>query len=210
MASQYLTSTIQNVGPGPNTNQSGGPHGDAYFSEMHSRFGTLARQGKIFKYAASVTLAHLTTSTAQSFALINPAGSGYNAELLWTAMGFTTTTTVVGPTTWAIQNATTYPPTSLTAATPLNANPAFATSGVVVPYSAATTTSTAPSYYWDLIWVCASTTNVMGPDLYKKYHDGALILPPGFVCYLGNLTAANAAGYAEVAWIETPLPAPGL
>jgi len=40
-----------------------------------------------------------------------------------------------------------------------------------------------------------------------KYHDGSLILPPGYVAYLGQVTAAAAAGTAEVAWIEVPIAA---
>jgi len=205
MALQYLAGAPQNIGPGPNVNQGGGPQGDAWFSEYQPRFGTLARQGKILKYAAAVTLAHITTSTAQTFALINPSGSGYNAEFLWTSIGFTTGTTVVGSITWSLQNASTYPPTSLTAAAPWNANPNFGV-GVVVPYSAATTTSTAPNYYWDLVLTTPTTTTVYGQQL-VKYHDGSLILPPGYVAYLGQVTAAAAAGTAEVAWIEVPIAA---
>ena len=204
MALQYLAGAPQNVGPGPNTNQGGGPQGDAWVSEYLPKYATLARQGKIIKYAAAVTLAHLTTSTAQTFGLINPSGSGYNAHLLWTSIGFTTGTTVVGTISWAIQNASTYPPTSLTAATAFNANPLYGV-GVVQPYSALTSTSTAPQYYWDMILTTPTTTTVYGQQIVKD-QGGALVIPPGFVAYLGQITAAAAAGTAEVAWVEVPIP----
>lgn len=207
MANQYLVGSPQNQGPGPNVNQGGGPQGDAWISEYLPKWGTLARQGKIIKYSvASVTLAymHLGTAGAQSFALENPVNSGVNAYFLWTQIGFLTGTTVVGAIGWYMQNMSIYPPTSPTAGTAVNANPAYAT-GQVVPYSALTFAASSSPVLYDLVLPTPTTSYVPGNVI--KAHEGGLVLPPGWVAFLGNQTAAAAAGSAEVAWVELPVPA---
>ena len=206
MANQFLVGSAGNSPAGPNVNQGGNPQGDAWVSEFHGSWFTAARTGNLFKYTvASVTLAymHLGTAGAQSFALINPVGSGVNCEMLYTDIGFLTGTTVVGAIGWFAQNVTQYPPTSPTPA--LSQSGVFGgTPGKVVPYSALTFASTSSPTLADLVMATASTTSVVIQPI-RKLHNGAFILPPGTVAFLGNSTAAAAAGSAECAWIETPV-----
>ena len=194
-----------NYGPG-NQLQGGGPQGDAYVSEWHGRYFSAARSGKMFVYAASaVTIAymHLGTAGAQAFALWNPVGSGVNAELLWTDVGFLSGTTVVDAIGWYLQNASHYPPTSPTPAASQNA--LFgAAGGQVVPYSALTFAASSSPTLMSLVGVTPTTTTVSGSVIHK-IHEGSLILPPGTVAYLGASAAATAAGSAEVSWIETSI-----
>ncbi len=204
---QAQVGALPNYQPGEQS-QTCGPHGDSYNSELLPRYGSLCRQGKILKYSvASVTLAymHLGTAGAQSFALENPVNSGVNAIFLWTDIGFLTGTTVVGAIGWFMQNMSIYPPTSPTPATAINANPAFGV-GQVVPYSALTFAASSSPTLYDLVYSTPTTSTVLQQDIHRE-HNGGLILPPGWVAFLGNSTAAAAAGSAEVAWVEVPLPA---
>ena len=203
---QIQVGAIPNYQPGEQ-NQTGGPQGEGYVSELLPKYTSLARQGKIIKYVApAVTLAylHLGTATAQAFALENPVNSGVNAFFLWTSVGFLTGTTVIGALVWAMQNMSVYPPTSPTAATAVNANPMFSV-GQVVPYSALTYAASSSPTVMDLV-LPTPTTSTAYNSLITKDHGGGLVLPPGYVAFLGQLTAAAAAGSAEVAWIELPVP----
>ncbi len=203
---QAQVGAIPNYQPGEQ-NATAGPHGEQYSSELLPRYASLCRMGKIFKYVApTVTLAymHLGTAGAQSFALQNPVNSGVNAIFLWTDIGFLSGTTVVGPIAWYMQNATTYPPTSPTPQTVVNANPAFS-AGQIAAYSALTFATSSSPTIMDLVYATPTTTTVLQQDIHKA-HEGALILPPGYVAFLGNQTAAAAAGSAEVAWVEMPVP----
>ncbi len=207
---QVQVGALANYQPGEQ-NISGGPHGDLYTSELLPKYASLCRQGKIYKYsAAAVTLAYMQLGTpgAQSFALQNPINSGVNAMLLWTDIGFRTGSALtVGAIGWFMESALLYPPTSPTAGTVVNANPAFG-AGQVVAYSALTQGASSASFpvQYDLVYATPATAVVFQQNNHRV-HDGGLILPPGWLAFLANSTVAAGVGSAEVAWAELPLPA---
>src|ERR1035437_11004695 len=75
---------------GGNQLQGGGPSGDSWVSELHGKWYSAARLGRVFLSAsliAGVTIP-VNTATAATFLIANPVGSEVNLELISLGIGW--------------------------------------------------------------------------------------------------------------------------
>ncbi len=201
MASQYLVGAPQNAGPGPNINQGGNPQGDVWVSEVHGKWYSMARAGRVF--VATTLIAGVTipvnTATAMTFGIYNPVASGVNLELVSLAIGWPAADApVVGTILGTVSQQT---PTSVT----LIANPVLqmplgspgAWSRVGQVFTAAT--FVASTSHIPLINLPVVT--VPSGNAYLEF-DGKIILGPGEALALTSTPVQTAAAMPSLIWAE--------
>jgi hypothetical protein len=178
--------------------QSAGTSGDAWVSELHGKFYSANRAGRL--WSATALIAGVTipvnTSTAATFGIYNPAGSGINVELVRFAVG----TVAAGVATIGTFLATVSKqlPTSVTAAVntvnPMNGGSPNATAFTVATFVASTQ---------HIPLLSSFATSSQTAQVYD--FDGMLILPPGWAMQVTSSPVQSAVNMPSLFWAEHPL-----
>ncbi len=218
MASQYLVGPVGNSAPGPNVNQQGGPGGDAYVSELHGKWATAARQGRLFHGstpAAGIAIP-LYTATTQAICLWNTSTS-VELELVKFSLGYVSGTTVAGPIMYALLQAGFNKGTAAPIATFTNAstyiNPGRAGTGVSqAQFANATVTTSAALPVAQMIGSSISTPDALtaasttiATMVIEENFDGSIIIPPGWAFFPVALLASVTLYQQRLVWAENPV-----
>lgn len=181
----------------------GGKSGEQIFTELHGKFYTSTYRGRTFlgATAAAGTTIPISSTTAPTFTLFNPLGSGVNVELVAADIGITNATTVVSPILLGIISGLLLAPTGLTALTPINALVGNGAVPQAKLYSAATLAAAA-TFFYPLFSVSAASGAF--PLLHYDF-DGKIILAPGSLCFLAGTAAQTSATSNGVTWSEYPV-----
>jgi hypothetical protein len=177
-----------------------GKAGEQILAELHGKWYTAAYRGRVFSTGvliAGVTIP-VNTTTAPTFTLFNPLGSGVNLELIsldvgWPAAAASVAGTLLGTT--GVQT-----PTSVTAG---NIYSTLIGAGAVPQgkfYTAATIV--AITQHMPLITI-STTTDVMAPS--HVDFDGAVILAPGSLFTLTSTPVQTAVALPAMRWCEWPI-----
>ena len=141
------------------------------------------------------------TTTAQTFAVWNPLGSGKNVIPISLTIGYVSTTGAAGNVVLAYttgagsQTGTGSPILTATVVAPVNAYIGQGNSSVARFCPAAINPVAAPALLKTTgisELVTTATTTSLGYFMASEYYDGALIVPPGVALYVaGNITLLN-------------------
>ena len=188
--------------------QLGGKAGEAIVADLHGKWYTPSYRGKTFIGCTLVagTVIPVSTATAATFGLYNPAGSGVNLELIDYDMALVSATAVVGLLELAVLtqvgqggNAL---PTSVTQLTAL-ANPIGGV-GAQVPqgicFSAATVIASTKLINLGIAF--GTTTENAGPIVAHVEFDGKIILAPGTLIHVTGNAAQTTAAVQQFKWAE--------
>jgi hypothetical protein len=193
-----------------------GRQNDLLVSQIHGKYGVAAHRGMLFQAAATTaasTIAIVTTTSACTFSIVNPAGSGINMELCRFTLGILGagpgTANNVGfslvPPTNAISGVTKMPDPITAGGHAVNCSGTAPQGYVasVITYASALTVAAnwgVPMFWFPATWqiTAAVATTPMFYDF-----DGTLILPPGWSAALVASTAWAANTVVPgVSWIE--------
>jgi hypothetical protein len=186
---------------GGNQLQGGGPSGDSWVSELHGKWYSAARLGRVFLSAsliAGVTIP-VNTATAATFLIANPVGSQVNLELISLGIGWPAADAPVVGTILGTVSAQT--PTSVTAIAnpilqmPLNGGGGWARVGQV--YTAATVVASTAH----IPLINLGLVTVPGGQVYTDF-DGKIILGPGEIMQLTSTPVQTAAAMPCLIWAE--------
>ena len=218
MASQYLVASVGNAPPGANVSQQGGPNGDAYVSEIHGKWATAARQGRLFHGStpAAGLAVPLYTATTQALCLWNTSTT-VELEIVKFSMTYVSGSTVAGPVMYGRLNAGYAAATAAPIATFTNAptyiQPGRCGTGVSQAQLAnATVTTTAAIPVANIInssictpdaFAAASTTVPL--VVVEENFDGNMIIPPGWAFFPLALLASVSLYQQRIVWIENPI-----
>jgi hypothetical protein len=181
------------------------------------KFYELARQGRVFTGAlqSGTALGTALTSSAVTFTLYNPSGSGVNLSILQTQMTLTalqTTTANIQAFAYAVNGIKGQAGPSST--TPLSATAIFpaliggSSSPIAQVYTAATLPATPVVARWfPLSAYCTVTTQLAETALHGiDYVEGALCLAPGsMVTIQGIAGTTGVTGVIAMTWAEIPV-----
>jgi hypothetical protein len=218
MASQYLVGPVGNAPPGANVSQQGGPHGDAYVSELHGKWATAARQGRLFhgSSAAAGIAIPLYTATTQALCLWNTS-TNVDLEIVKYSLGYVSGTTVAGPIMYALLNAGYAYGTGSPIATFTNAptymRPGRAGTGLSqAQFANVTVTTTAALPVAQMIGSSISTPDALtaasttiATMVIEENFDGSIIVPPGWALFPVALLASVTLYQQRLVWIENPI-----
>jgi hypothetical protein len=184
-------------------------------SELHGKFFTQTYRGNGFEYSTPVAGVTLTTtgSTVQTFAIINPAGSGKlivpirlnvgiianvtSCVLGWTVSVLTGPGNVAG--TSAITAGTLV--SQVNGRTDLGANASIAKVWSTVTLATAPTLKRLTGISWGSP---LATTAAVFPTLFEEY-DGTFQVGPGTGVFLGASTGPAGATTVGLSWLEIPI-----
>ena len=199
-------------------NSSGGPQGDSYVSEIHGKWATASRQGRLFhgSSAAAGIAIPLYTATTQALCLWNTS-TNVDLELVKYSLGYVSGTTVAGPVMYALLNAGYAYGTGSPIATFTNAptymRPGRAGSGASqAQFANVTVTTTAALPVAQMIgssisqpdaFAAASTTAPV--IVVEENFDGSIIVPPGWALFPVALLASVTLYQQRLVWIENPI-----
>ena len=213
MFNQNLVNNISNISFNDGTEQFqlGGKAGEAIMAELHGKWYTAGYRGRTYIGTTLVagTVIPVSTATAATFGLYNPAGSGVNIELIDYDMALTGATAVVGTLELAVLTQVGQGlialPTSITQLTPL-ANP-IGSNGAGSPqgicFSAATVVASAKLI--SLGYSFGTTTEQAGPVPCHVEFDGKVILAPGTLIHVTGSAAQTTAALQQLRWAEFPV-----
>src|SRR5438093_1036357 len=96
-------------------------YGEGLVGELYGKYYQLAKAGQIFVGSSAITgvLIGIATTTAPTFLLANPAGSGKNLVMLKATYGYISGTTIAGA--WHYSSCATPVAANITAVAPQNA-----------------------------------------------------------------------------------------
>lgn len=186
-------------------------HGKWYNANVRRNLYSFVLENVSLPLFPNIALTTGTNGLVSVCSLTNPASSGINAELVSTAVTHNNATTVVGTIGWfAFQNANAISLQTLTKGSNLvnyfSSRIGDTPNGQVIPYSAATFSSSAPNvliYPVDLVANVGAATDA-NYNLVDKFHDGRIIIPPGQTVSLASMTAAMPSSNVQVVWAEWP------
>ena len=178
----------------------GGKAGEGIIADLHGKWYTAAYRGRVFSTGvliAGVTIP-VNTTTAPTFTLFNPLGSGVNLELIsidvgWPAAAASVVGTLLGKT--GVQT-----PTSVTAGSIYST---LIGAGAVPQgkfYTAATIV--AITQHMPLITM-STVTDTMNPS--HVDFDGAIVLAPGSLFTLTSTPVQTAVALPALRWAEFPV-----
>ena len=186
----------------------GGKQGDAIVSELHGRYYEQAYRNKIFVGSNGATPTVTTVALATTYtglALINPASSGVNLEVLKVGVSFI----VVFPAVATVGVMAGYSPlgtTTFSAAATDGLCTIFpGTRGIGRAALSATLVGTPQLHtVFGSGLTGAVTTSPTGWALYDM--EGSLVIPPGGYAAIYTSTVSGAAGMcASFMWAESPI-----
>ena len=203
----YNQVLVTNVGTtnqpdGTQVFQAGGRQAEAYVRELGGKYYAGNYRGRVFMTggaAAGITIP-ISSSTAPTFMVYNPIGSGIVMSLGKLNIGMTTITGVASPIGWGFISGLTVAPTSLTAMVTASANLGSNSTPIGQVYSAGTL-ATAATKFFALFNVGAATGAF--PN-YNYDHEGSLILQPGSLVHLCGTAAQTQADLCSLTWEEWP------
>lgn len=177
-----------------------GKHGEQIVTELHGKWYTSVYRGRVFSTGvliAGVTLP-VNTTTAPTFTLFNPLGSGVNLELItldvgWPAAAASVVGTLLGTT--GVQT-----PTAVTAGN------IYSTliGGGAVPQAKFYTAATIVAITQHMPLITMSTvTDTMNPS--HVDFDGAIVLTPGSLFTLTSTPVQTAVALPALRWAEWPI-----
>lgn len=180
-----------------------GKAGEILAAELHGKWYTASYRNRVFNAStvAAGTTIPISSTTAPTFTLYNPLGSGVNVELISTDVGLTNATSVVSPIALALTSGLVVAPTSVTAITPWSGN--LGGSGVAQAkvYSAATLAAASTTF---LNLFSVSATSGAFPNFHYDF-DGKIIVAPGSLVYLVGTAAQTSGTLNSFSWAEWPL-----
>lgn len=179
-----------------------GRHGEQLASELHGKWYTAAKRGRVFfgsSLIAGVTIP-VNTATAATFTLFNPVGSGVDVELIsldlgWPAAAASVVATILGSVSTQTPTATTQG--GVTIASPVGVTGAGQAQAKLFTVA----TITAITTHLPLIQV-TSTADAMVASHYD--FDGKLILSPGGLITLTSTPVQTGVAIPCFAWAEWP------
>jgi hypothetical protein len=187
------------ISGGLNPIQGMNPQTDAWVSEIHGKFYTAARSGKLWMMApliAGVTIP-VNTTTSPTFTLFNPIASGVNLELVTFDWGFITTGTWVAA--GILGSIAKQTPTSTTSGlnvlNPMNAGVPAASSFSAATIGAAITTH--------IPLLNTPTATSLAPA--HVDFDGKVVLPPGWLITITSTPVQTAVSMPMLTWVEWPV-----
>jgi len=199
-------------------NSSGGPQGDSYVSEIHGKWATAARQGRLFhgSSAAAGIAIPLYTATTQALCLWNTSTT-VDLEIVKYSLAYISGTTVAGPVMYGRLNAGYTYGTGAPIATFTNAptyiQPGRAGSGASQAQLAnVTVTTTAAIPVANFIGSSISTPDAFAAAsttvpliVTEENFDGSIIIPPGWAFFPMALLATTSLYQQRLVWVENPI-----
>lgn len=190
------------VNPGTTVTQNAGHMGESLVSELHGKYYTATRAGRVFTAtAAAVTVPVNAATLASVFSIWNPIGSGINVEILACDIAVVLATTVVNGVGLYFQG-------------PLGVSPTLTTIGTPVCGLLGSTTVSGAKFYTALTHAGTPTlaalvgtfgaTSTTAAARFGRDFDGSIILPPASVISLAMTTAASTGSgiTAALSWAE--------
>lgn len=191
-----------------------GKQGDVIVSELQGKYSIQTYRGNLYEYATPVAGVTLTTtgSTVQTFAVLNPSGSGkiivpvrldvgIIANVTSAVLGWTVST-LTGPGIVAGTSAI----TAGTLVTAVNGRTDLGLNATQTKVFSTITLGTAPTLkrLSGISWGSPlATTAAVFPVLFEEY-DGTFQIGPGTGVFLGASTAPGGATTVHLSWIEIP------
>lgn len=180
----------------------GGKSAEGVVTELHGKWYTSAYRGRVFHGATAIggITIPVQSTTAATFLLYNPVGSGVNAELIALDLAMIGTTSVVGSIMLATSVQTPTGITQITATISSGLVQGAATGNQVKLASAATVV--AMTQFWPLFNI-TSTADAAVATHYD--FDGKIILPPGACAQLVSNPVQSQAMVPSIDWAEYPI-----
>lgn len=194
---QVLNIASANHPDGNNPTVSIGRQGEQLAAFIHGEAYTAALRANLFHGStapAGITIP-ISSATAATFVLHNPASSGKNLELVELAIGVNNAAMVVAALLLGVV------PAAPTAVTPITATIVCGRIGGATPaaalYSVATIVASTAFY---LLSGFSATAGLILPAPVK--FNGGLIIPPGYSVHLCSTAAQTQAHAVRVSWAE--------
>jgi hypothetical protein len=189
-----------NIPDGVEPSLLGGRQGEAIVAELHGKWYSAALNGKLFigSTAAAGTTIPISSATAATFALYNPASSGKNIELARYTLSPNNATLVVSAVQLGIATGIATP--AGTALTPRSALLGNSATPQGLLYSAATIVATTSFYH---MFGVSATAGLAGPLLHD--FDGSVLLAPGSLVHVTGTAAQSQAHAQTFVWAEWPI-----
>lgn len=199
------------AGDGSQVPMAAGRGGDHLVSEVHGRFYHMAYRGNVFHARSPVagSVIPVNSATSQKFAVLNPAGSGVNLEILQARVDISATSTYVAAEIYlnAVQGA----PLAVILAGTCTVITGGVQSSLIgagnnpksTAYSQITSVSQADLHVCGLGAFDVVTT-ALGRNLIRNF-DGGLIVPPGTIIFLTATAAQTSIAHCEFMYAEVPI-----
>ena len=198
------------LGDGSQTPMVAGRGGDHLVSEVHGRFYQMAYRGNVFHARSPVagSVIPVNSATTQVFAVLNPAGSGVNLEILQARVDISATSTYVAAEIYL--NAVNGTPLAVIlggTCTVISGGVqnCFALQGNTaksIAYSAVTSVSQADKHVCGLgSFDAVSTGN--NRNLIRNF-DGGMIIPQGTIIFVTGTAAQTSIAHVEFMYAEVP------
>lgn len=180
--------------------------GEGLVGELYGKYYQLAKNGNIFVGSSAIggVLIGIATTTAPTFMLQNPTGSGKNLVLLKAAYGYVSGTVVAGA--WHYSSCAAVTTANITAVTPQNALVGAATGSISQFAPAATNTvAGATVYRHSGISNGAPITSTTSYYYLVEQFEGDFIVPPGKAVF-PSIDPVNGGTFAATfMWAEMPV-----
>lgn len=205
MSNDLLIANIPTPSPADNTQAQplGGKAAETLVAALHGVNYTASYRGRSYIGSALIAgvIIPVNTTTAPTFTLYNPVGSGVNLELIcldigWPAAAASVVGTILAS--LSIQTPTAVTAGGVTLAMPLNGANAGTPQGKL--YTAATIT--AITSHVPLLGV-TSTADAMIASHYE--FNGRIVLAPGSLITLTSTPAQTAVALPSIQWNEFPI-----
>lgn len=199
--------------------QIGGKQGEGIVTDLHGKYYTQTYRGNVF-YVSTVAAGlaiPISSTTAPTVALWNPAGSGKNAELIRVTLGYASGTSVATPIglMFALNAGNTVATGAVFTAfnrSVLNTNlfngllGAGDTSAMNASANGTITLTAAGTWLMTLFGESALiATTAMNPYAVTHEFDGTVIIPPGVAVWLAGTAATGALLTQTLMWAEVPI-----
>lgn len=217
MADVFNVSVTDLTGTGASVGSpaaAGGRFGDQLMSPIGGKYAAAARAGILFHgaTAAAGVVIPISTSLTPTFSLWNPAGSGYDFELVCFKAGWSATTAVLGTIGYTFTaNAgngisSTAPFVAFGTGTPMNAKFNGGRSSAARLAGGGTTTLVAASTNFTnsgIVTAATTAATTTAPMwIARDDIDGTIILEPGNAMHIMGSTAVAVTLTIDLSWIE--------
>ena len=188
-----------------------GRGGDHLVSEVHGRFYAMTYRGNMFHARSPVagSVIPVNSATAQTFAVLNPAGSGVNLELLQASIDISATSTYVAAEIYL--NAVNGTPLAVILGGTCTKIANGVTNALVgqgnnsksTAYSAVTSVSQADKHICGVGGFDVVATGA-GNHILRNF-DGGIIIPQGTIIFFTSTAAQTSIAHIDVTYAEVPI-----
>lgn len=177
-----------------------GKAGEGIVAELHGKWYTGAYRNMAFLSggAAAGTTIPVSSTTAPTFTLYNPIGSGKVVELIKLNVSILNATTVVSSIALGMISGLLVAPTSVTAIPIVAANGLAVATPAAQLWSAATLAAAATRFF--TLFSVSATSGAFGNNTYD--FDGSVLLQPGSLVHVCGTAAQTSASLQSIAWAE--------